>query len=73
MVAIERNVWQKVVALIINVDKPLDLNIGNCLEAKKAIEILKGEKTGRLLDISIEFGSYMLLLENKAKSLEEVK
>ena len=73
MVAIGRNVGKKVVALITNMDEPLGLNIGNCLEAKEAIEILKGEKTGRLLDVSIELGSYMLLLGNKAKSLEEAK
>ena len=73
MVAIGRNVGKKVVALITNMDEPLGLNIGNCLEAKEAIEILKGEKTGRLFDVSIELGSYMLLLGNKAKSLEEAK
>ena len=73
MVAIGRNVGKKVVALITNMDEPLGLNIGNCLEAKEAIEILKGEKTGRLLDVSIELGSYMLLLGNKAESLEEAK
>lgn len=73
MVAIGKNVGKKVIALITDMNEPLGLNIGNSLEAKEAVEILKGEKTGRLLDVSIELAANMLVLGDKASNIDEAK
>lgn len=73
MVAIGKNIGKKVIALITDMNEPLGLNIGNSLEAKEAVEILKGEKTGRLLDVSIELAANMLVLGNQANNIDEAK
>ncbi len=73
MVAIGKNIGRKVIALITNMDEPLGLNIGNSLEVEEAVEILKGNVTGRLLDVSIELGANMLLLGKKADNIEQAR
>lgn len=73
MVSIGKNIGRNVVALITNMDEPLGLNIGNSLEVEEAVEILKGNVTGRLLDVSIELGANMLILGGKAKNIEQAR
>ena len=52
----------EVVCLITNMDIPLGQNIGNALEVREAIEILKDNKKGNLYDICVELSSYMVKL-----------
>lgn len=52
----------EVVCLITNMDIPLGQNIGNALEVREAIEILKDNKQGNLYDICVELSSYMVKL-----------
>lgn len=52
----------KVVCLLTNMDIPLGNNIGNSLEIKEVIEILKDNKKGPLYDLCIELSSYMVSL-----------
>lgn len=73
MVAIGKNIGRNVIALITNMDEPLGLNIGNSLEVEEAVEILKGNVTGRLLDVSIELGANMLILGKKADNIEQAR
>ena len=51
-----------VVCLITNMDIPLGNNVGNALEVKEAIDILKDNKPGKLRDLCIELSSYMVSL-----------
>lgn len=51
---------KKTVAVITDMDEPLGNAIGNALEAKEAIEVLKGEKKGELLELCLTLGSCIL-------------
>ena len=52
----------EVVCLLTNMDIPLGNNIGNALEVKEAIDILKNNSQGDLREICIELSSYMVSL-----------
>ena len=52
----------EVVCLLTNMDIPLGNNIGNALEVKEAIDILKNNSQGTLREICIELSSYMVSL-----------
>lgn len=73
MVQIGKNVNKKVVAVITDMNQPLGNNIGNSLEVIEAIEVLKGNISGRLKDVALELGSYMLVLGEICKSVSEAK
>lgn len=50
---------KKVKTIITHMDSPLSLSIGNALEVKEAIDVLKG-KNNRLKDVSIEIASQIV-------------
>ena len=52
----------EVICILTNMDIPLGNNVGNALEVREAIEILKEHKTGTLRDLCIELSSYMVSL-----------
>jgi len=60
MVTIGKGAGKKVVALITNMDVPLGNTIGNSLEVKEAIEVLKGNGPKDLTETCIELATYML-------------
>jgi len=66
-----QHVGRKVTAIISSMDQPLGLNIGNSLEVIEAIEVLKGNVTGDLLDVSLTLGAHMLLLAGRVATEEE--
>ncbi len=62
--------------LLTNMDEPLGTAIGNILEVKEVISILKGYvKDGDLVDLSISLATRMVLNSNKMndKGIEEVE
>lgn len=65
---------KKTVAVITDMDEPLGNAIGNALEVKEAIEVLKGEKQGELLELCLTLGSCILteagIAENDDKARE---
>ncbi len=71
MVDIGKNVNRKVVALVTSTQQPLGNYIGNSLEVIEAIEVLKGNVGGELLEVSLALGSYMLILANKVETFDE--
>lgn len=81
MAAMGRHVGRKVTAVISSMAQPLGMNIGNSLEVIEAIEVLKGNVGGDLLEVSLTLGANMLLLaervqteaEGKALLLENIK
>lgn len=73
MVDIGSNVDRKTVAVISDMDQPLGYAIGNALEVKEAIELLKGNGPSDLLELTLTLGSYMVLCAKKANSVEEAK
>lgn len=62
----------EVVCLLTNMNIPLGSNIGNALEVKEAIEVLKNNSRGNLYDLCVELSSYMVSL-GLSISYEEAK
>jgi len=62
MITIGKKYNIKVVCLLTNMDIPLGSNIGNALEVKEVIDILKNKKQGNLRDLCIELASNMVSL-----------
>ncbi len=73
MVEIGKHVGRNVIAVITSMQQPLGTYIGNSLEVIEAIETLKGNVIGDLLDVSLELGSHMLVLAGKVNSPDEGK
>lgn len=73
MVDMGRHVGRKVTAVISGMDQPLGMNIGNSLEVIEAIEVLKGNVGGDLLDVSLTLGAHMLLLAERVNTVSEGK
>ena len=71
MVSIGKNSNKKVQAIISDMSQPLGNNIGNSLEVIEAIEILKGNIQGDLLDVTLKLGAHMLILGKKAETEEK--
>ena len=71
MVEIGKNSKKDVRALITGMSQPLGNYIGNSLEVIEAIEVLKGNVKGDLLDVSLKLGAHMLILGKKAKTEED--
>lgn len=66
MVDIGKKVNRNVRAIISDMDQPLGFAIGNALEVKEAIDILKGQGPKDLLELSLVLGSHMVVLGGMA-------
>ncbi len=73
MVEIGNNVNRKTMAVISNMDQPLGYAVGNALEVKEAIDTLKGQGPEDLYDLCLTLGSQMVVLANKAKTIDEAR
>lgn len=79
MVNIGRNYGRETIAVVTNMDQPLGNAIGNNLEIKEAIDILKGKGPKDLSELALILGSKLLVLAKRVeteiegrKLLEEV-
>ncbi|MBR5231343.1 MAG: thymidine phosphorylase [Clostridia bacterium] len=71
MVDIGHRAGRNVTALLTGMNEPLGSHIGNRIEVKEAIDILRGECEGPLLIVSLKLGSYLLVAGKIAKTPEE--
>ena len=62
---------KETIAVISNMDEPLGFAIGNSLEVKEAIEVLKNRGPEDLRHLCLILGSYMLKLGGVVKTTEE--
>lgn len=62
MVDIGKKAGKKTIALITDMNRPLGNAIGNFLEVKEAVRVLKGEYVEDLTEICVELSSHMLNL-----------
>ena len=73
MVDIGTEVGRETVALVTDMNEPLGEAVGNAIEVREAVEILKGERTGRLLDVCMALGEQMLVLGGVCGTVQEGK
>lgn len=73
MQKIGKSLGRKVVAVISSMDQPLGNYIGNSLEVMEAIEVLKGNVEGDLLEVALTLGANMVVCAGKAETEEEAK
>jgi pyrimidine-nucleoside phosphorylase len=73
MVRIGRGAGRQVVALITDMSQPLGYNIGNALEVRESIDLLKGQGPEDLQELCIELAAHMLILGGQADRLEAAR
>lgn len=73
MVDIGLELGKETVAVVSNMDEPLGFAIGNSLEIKEAIEVLKNKGPEDLRNLCLVLGAHMLKLGGAVKSHEEGK
>ena len=71
MVDIGLELGKETVAVVSNMDEPLGFAIGNSLEVKEAIEVLKNRGPEDLRNLCLVLGAHMLKLGGAAKNYEE--
>ena len=70
---IGRLAGKRCAAIITDMDQPLGYAVGNALEVKEAISVLKGEDEGDLLQLCLALGSCMLTEAEYATSGDEAR
>lgn len=73
LVRIGTEMGRETVALITDMNQPLGRYVGNALEVKESIEVLNGQGPDDLVNVTIELGSYMLILGKKARDLNSAR
>lgn len=73
MVKIGEGAGRKVVALITGMQQPLGYAIGNAVEVKEAIDTLRGNGPGDLVELVKELGSDMLLVSDVVSAREQAR
>jgi len=73
MVKIGNELGRETIAVITNMEEPLGFAIGNSLEVKEAIYLLKNKGPEDLYKLCLDLGSYMLKLGGISKTIEEGK
>ena len=64
---------RKCAAVITDMDQPLGWAVGNALEVKEALAVLRGEQQGELLELCLELGGCMLQEAGAAADREQAR
>ncbi|HKP54271.1 MAG TPA: thymidine phosphorylase [Chloroflexia bacterium] len=68
---IGRDVGLQARAVLSGMDQPLGWAVGNALEIKEAVQTLRGEGPGDLVEVALTLGSHLLHMAGKANSVDE--
>ena len=73
MVEVGKAAGRRTAAVITDMDEPLGRAVGNALEVREAVETLKGEYRGDLLELCLLLGTHILRLGGLADSDEAAR
>ena len=73
MVHVGRAAGKKTVAVITDMDEPLGFAVGNALEVKEAISVLRGERVDDLVELCLELGGNILVEGGVSPDIETAK
>ena len=73
LTAVGKMAGKKTVAVITDMDQPLGCAVGNALEVKEAIEVLRGDKKGELLELCLTLGACILTEAGIAENDDEAR
>ena len=73
MVEIGKGTGRRTMALVTDMEQPLGNAVGNALEVREAVEILRGEHPGDLREVSLALASWMVVLSGLAETPEEAR
>ncbi len=73
MLAIGQAMGKRIVAYVTRMDQPLGRAVGNATEVAESIACLKGDGPQDLTDLSIELAAAMVVLGDRAPSIEEAR
>ena len=73
MVSIGSQVGRKVVALLSDMDQPLGAAVGNSLEVREAMDVLRGHGPADFREHCFHISSHMLVLGNRAPDLASAR
>jgi pyrimidine-nucleoside phosphorylase len=73
MIGIGGEMGKRVVALLTDMDQPLGRTVGNALEVKEAVEMLRGQAPADYTELTLALTAEMLVLGGKASSIGEAR
>jgi len=73
LVAIGTSLGLRVSALLTQMNQPLGTTVGNAIEVRETIDVLKGGGPRDTRDLTVELGAEMLVLAGRAKTRDEAR
>ena len=73
MVKIGNQLGRRTIAILSDMSQPLGYAVGNALEVKEAIEVLKGNGPEDVKELCLTLGSQMVYLSGKTQTLKEAR
>ncbi|MEZ5066797.1 MAG: thymidine phosphorylase [bacterium] len=73
LVAVSRAMGKRAVALVTRMDEPLGLAVGNALEIRESLDVLRGEGPEDIVDLTLALGAEMVVLAGLAGGRDEAR